>query len=89
MDRNILHFGKLVKNVPSTSVKVKAVRKYSDFHIRSIIHFQKNVFQTSQIWNPEKLAAYENDARDKAKARNISLSKIIAQVSAMENGGVK
>jgi len=44
--------------------------------------------KTFQIWNPKKLADYELGARDKARAQNISLSKIIAAVTQSGNGGV-
>ena len=40
--------------------------------------------KTFQIWDPAKLAAHETAARSKAKAKDISLSKIIAAVT----GGV-
>ena len=40
--------------------------------------------KTFQIWDPAKLAAHENAARSKAKAKDISLSKIIA--AALANG---
>jgi MraZ protein len=46
--------------------------------------------KTFQIWNPERFTAYETDARTKAKAKDISLSKIIASVTASlstPNGG--
>jgi len=42
--------------------------------------------KTFQIWNPQKLSAHENTARSQARAKDISLSKIIAAVTA--NGGV-
>ncbi len=42
--------------------------------------------KTFQIWDPKKLAAHEDDARSKARAKDISLSKIIASVTA---GGAK
>lgn len=45
--------------------------------------------KTFQIWNPAKLATHENEARSKAKAKDISLSKIIAQVAAYGNGGAQ
>ena len=38
--------------------------------------------KTFQIWNPAKLAAHEAAARDTARAKDISLSKIIAAASA-------
>ena len=44
--------------------------------------------KTFQLWNPQKLAAHENDARSKAKAKDISLSKIIAAVTQYPNGAV-
>ncbi|MDD3370547.1 MAG: MraZ family transcriptional regulator [Alphaproteobacteria bacterium] len=37
--------------------------------------------KTFQIWDPKKLAAHESDARSKARAKDISLSKIIAAVT--------
>lgn len=37
--------------------------------------------KTFQIWNPEKLVAHESQARDSARAQDISLSKIIAAAS--------
>ena len=43
--------------------------------------------KTFQIWNPEKLSAHENDARGRARAKDISLSKIIATVTQNRNGG--
>jgi MraZ protein len=42
--------------------------------------------KTFQIWDPKKLAAHEAEARSKAKAKDISLSKIIAAVT---QGGSK
>ena len=44
--------------------------------------------KTFQLWNPQKLAAHEGDARSKAKAQDISLSKIIAAVTQSANGKV-
>ncbi|NDE90973.1 MAG: division/cell wall cluster transcriptional repressor MraZ [Alphaproteobacteria bacterium] len=44
--------------------------------------------RTFQIWNPKKFNAYEDKARDAVRAHNISLSKIIADASAL-NGGDK
>jgi MraZ protein len=41
--------------------------------------------KTFEIWNPAKFTAHESAARDIAKAKNISLSKIIAAVTS--NGG--
>jgi MraZ protein len=41
--------------------------------------------KTFQLWNPKKLTVHENDARGKARAKDISLSKIIASVTA---GGI-
>ena len=43
--------------------------------------------KTFQIWEPGKLAAHEASARASARARDISLSKIIAAASALETGG--
>ena len=47
--------------------------------------------KTFQLWQPEKLTAHETAARTAAKAKDISLSKIIAAASAFEatfqNGG--
>jgi MraZ protein len=37
--------------------------------------------KTFQLWDPQKFAAHESTARSKAKAKDISLSKIIAAVS--------
>lgn len=37
--------------------------------------------KTFQLWNPAKLEAHDAQARNAAKARDISLSKIIAQAS--------
>jgi MraZ protein len=37
--------------------------------------------KTFQIWDPAKLEAHENTARSKAKAKDISLSKIIAALA--------
>lgn len=42
--------------------------------------------RTFQIWNPKKFKAFENKARDAVRSHNISLSKIIADASAL-NGG--
>ncbi len=39
--------------------------------------------KTFQIWEPGALAAHESGMRDKARSRDISLSKIIAKASAM------
>lgn len=43
--------------------------------------------KTFQIWDPKKLAAHEAAARSAARAKDISLSKIIAASSRFENGG--
>jgi MraZ protein len=43
--------------------------------------------KTFQIWDPKKLAAHESAARTKARAKDISLSKIIAAVTQSGNGG--
>ena len=40
--------------------------------------------KTFQLWNPEKLAAHEKATRSAARAKDISLSKIIAAVSRFE-----
>ncbi len=43
--------------------------------------------KTFQIWDPKKLAAHEAAARSAARAKDISLSKIIAQAaSRLEDG---
>ncbi len=43
--------------------------------------------KTFQLWNPQKLAAHEDAARSAARAKDISLSKIIAQAaSKLEEG---
>lgn len=42
--------------------------------------------RTFQIWNPKKFKAFESKARDAVRSHNISLSKIIADASAL-NGG--
>lgn len=44
--------------------------------------------KTFQLWNPEKLASYETQARDAARAKDISLSKIIAAASSRLEGSV-
>jgi MraZ protein len=41
--------------------------------------------KTFQLWNPEKFTAHETEARGQAKAKDISLSKIIAAVTAGAN----
>jgi MraZ protein len=43
--------------------------------------------KTFQIWDPKKLAAHENAARAKARAKDISLSKIIAAVTQSSKEG--
>lgn len=44
--------------------------------------------KTFQLWHPTKFTAYESNARSAASARQISLSKIIAQAaSKLETGG--
>ena len=40
--------------------------------------------KTFQIWDPKKLGIHENAARTKARAKDISLSKIIASVTQFE-----
>ncbi len=46
--------------------------------------------KTFQLWHPEKLAAHDAAARSAARAKDISLSKIIAQAaSKLEDGGLK
>lgn len=42
--------------------------------------------KTFQLWNPAKLATHENAARGTARAKDISLSKIIAAVTRAANG---
>jgi len=44
--------------------------------------------KTFQLWNPQKFAAHENEARRNAKAKDISLSKIIATVTSLSQGSV-
>jgi MraZ protein len=44
--------------------------------------------KTFQLWDPKKLAAHEAAARSAARAKDISLSKIIAAASTFESGGV-
>ncbi len=43
--------------------------------------------KTFQLWNPEKLAAHDAAARSAARAKDLSLSKIIAQASLKLEGG--
>ena len=43
--------------------------------------------KTFQLWSPEKLAAHEAAARSAARAKDISLSKIIAAASTFNLGG--
>ena len=43
--------------------------------------------KTFQLWEPKRLAAHEAAARSAARAKDISLSKIIAAASRFENGG--
>ncbi|MDD5587126.1 MAG: hypothetical protein PHY92_09285 [Alphaproteobacteria bacterium] len=44
--------------------------------------------KTFQLWDPAKLAAHDAAARSAARAKDISLSKIIAQASRLlESGG--
>lgn len=43
--------------------------------------------KTFQLWNPAKLAAHDAASRSAARARDISLSKIIAAASKFQNGG--
>ncbi len=45
--------------------------------------------KTFQLWDPKKLAAHDAAARSAARAKDISLSKIIAQAaSKLESGGL-
>jgi MraZ protein len=44
--------------------------------------------KTFQLWNPEKLAAHDAAARSAARAKDISLSKIIAQAANKLESGV-
>lgn len=45
--------------------------------------------KTFQLWHPEKLAAHEAAARSAARAKDLSLSKIIAAAAhKIENGGL-
>jgi MraZ protein len=44
--------------------------------------------KTFQLWNPAKLAAHDQASRSAARAKDISLSKIIAAVSRPGNGGL-
>jgi MraZ protein len=43
--------------------------------------------KTFQVWEPGALAAHEARMRDKARNRDISLSKIIAKASALREAG--
>jgi MraZ protein len=43
--------------------------------------------KTFQLWEPKRLAAHEAASRSAARAKDISLSKIIAAASRFENGG--
>ena len=43
--------------------------------------------KTFQIWEPGALTAHEGGMRDKARSRDISLSKIIAKAAAVRGGG--
>jgi MraZ protein len=43
--------------------------------------------KTFQIWEPKRLAEYEEAAREKARSKDISLSKIIAKASMVRPGG--
>lgn len=43
--------------------------------------------RTFQIWNPKKFSTFENKAREAVRAHNISLSKIIADASALSAKG--
>lgn len=43
--------------------------------------------KTFQLWNPKKLSAHDAAARSAARAKDISLSKIIAATSIFANGG--
>ncbi len=42
--------------------------------------------KTFQIWEPQALAAHEDAMRDKARSRDVSLSKIIAKASQLRGG---
>lgn len=44
--------------------------------------------KTFQLWNPEKLAAHDAATRSAARAKDISLSKIIAQASMKLEGAL-
>ncbi|MBV8060746.1 MAG: MraZ family transcriptional regulator [Alphaproteobacteria bacterium] len=44
--------------------------------------------KTFQLWNPAKLAAHDAAARTAARAKDISLSQIIAAASKFDIGGV-
>ena len=44
--------------------------------------------KTFQLWDPQKLAAHDAAARSAARAKDISLSKIIAQASSMVEGSI-
>jgi len=43
--------------------------------------------KTFQIWQPQRLTDYEQVAREKARSKDISLSKIIARASMARSGG--
>ena len=43
--------------------------------------------KTFQLWDPRKLAAHDAAARSAARAKDISLSKIIAQAASKLEGG--
>ena len=44
--------------------------------------------KTFQLWDPKKLAAHEAAARSAARAKDISLSKIIAAASKLDGGSL-
>lgn len=44
--------------------------------------------KTFQLWNPAKLAAHDTATREAARAKDISLSKIIAAASSKLEGGL-
>jgi MraZ protein len=43
--------------------------------------------KTFQIWDPKKFAAHDSASRSAARAKDISLSKIVAVASRFEKGG--
>jgi MraZ protein len=67
-------------SLPSTMMEIAGIRDSVAFVGRR---------RTFQIWDPARLAAHDAATRTAARAKNISLSKIIAEATQQINKGIE